>query len=72
MSDEPRQGEISRSVTRGIFAAMAMTGMRKVTTGLGLLEETLPVQMAKQAPILAPLVRRVPEEYRREVIEFGH
>ncbi len=72
MSGERRRGETSRSVTRGIFAAMAMTGMRKVTTGLGLLEEAPPVQMAKSAPVFAPLIRRVPSQYQREVVELVH
>jgi len=72
MSGERRRGETSRSVTRGIFAAMAMTGMRKVTTGLGLLEETPPVEMAKSAPVFAPLIRRVPPKYQPEVIELVH
>jgi len=72
MSVDRRDGETSRSVTRGIFAAMAMTGMRKVTTGLGLLEESPPVLMAKDAPIFAPLIRRVPEKRRGAVIELVH
>ena len=55
-----------------MVGAMAMTGMRRVTTGLGLLERPPPEAIAKDAPIFANLVRRLPPESRQEVIELAH
>ena len=37
-----RVGEVLDGAVRGAVGAMAMTGMRVLTTGLGLVEETLP------------------------------
>ena len=42
--------EAIRGGARGAVAAMAMTGMRRVTTGLGLLERTPPDALARDAP----------------------
>ena len=39
---------IARGIVRGTVAAMAMTGMRQVTTGLGLVEQTPPDAIIKQ------------------------
>jgi hypothetical protein len=63
---------LGRYAFRGAVAAMAMTGLRKVTEGLGLLEETPPEQIARDTPLLRPLLDRVPAEYHAEVIEFAH
>jgi len=51
---------------------MAMTGMRRVTTGLGLLEETPPTTMAKDAPLFSRLVRHVRPQRRAELAEVMH
>jgi hypothetical protein len=37
-----------RGLVRGTVAAMAMTGVRQVTTGLGLVEQTPPEAIIKQ------------------------
>ena len=39
--DEVRR-RLARGLVRGTVAAMAMTGVRQVTTGLGLVEQTPP------------------------------
>jgi len=64
--------EVSRGAVRGVIGAMAMTGMRRVTTGLGLLEEAPPSTMAKGAPIFARLVRHVRPQRRAELAEVMH
>lgn len=64
--------EIVRGAARGVIAAMAMTGMRRVTTGLGLLEETPPSQMAKNAPLFSRLILWTRPNRRRELIEVVH
>jgi hypothetical protein len=52
---------------------MAMTGMRVITTELGLVEQTPPQAMSRQrARGLRSLVRRVPRRQRRGVIEASH
>ena len=39
---------LARGLVRGTVAAMAMTGVRQVTTGLGLVEQTPPDAIIKQ------------------------
>jgi len=51
---------------------MAMTGLRRVTVGLGLLEQPPPNVVAEQAPLLAPAIDRIPAKVRGEAIELGH
>jgi hypothetical protein len=63
---------VARSAARGVIAAMAMTGMRRVTTGLGLLEQTPPDAMAEQEPTVSRLLDRIPPDYRDEAIELAH
>ena len=49
---------------------MAMTGLRRVTGGLGLVEQTPPEAIAEEA---APgLIARVPVERRDEAVELAH
>lgn len=43
-----RKDGIAWGIARGVVAAMAMTGMRQVTTGLGLVEQTPPDAVFKQ------------------------
>jgi len=38
---------LARGLVRGTVAAMAMTGVRQVTTGLGLVEQTPPDAIIK-------------------------
>jgi uncharacterized membrane protein YagU involved in acid resistance len=69
-----REGSISalEGGMRGVIGAMAMTGMRRVSTGLGLVEKTPPRALSEQAPLLGRLLKRVPDERRGEAIEIGH
>ncbi len=63
-------------VVRGTIAAMAMTGMRQVTTGLGLVEQTPPDAIIKQraSGLLVRMPRLAFFVARREtaVIELAH
>ena len=59
-----------RGAVRGTVAAMAMTGMRRVTTGVGLLERPPPERIAKEG--VPGLLRRVPPRMRDETIELAH
>ena len=62
--------DFGSSVVRGVLGAMAMTGMRRVTTGLGLLRKPPPEAVADEG---APrLFARVPQEHRDEAIEVAH
>jgi uncharacterized membrane protein YagU involved in acid resistance len=55
---------------RGIVAAMAMTGMRRLTKGLGLVEQAPPERMARQG--FPRLLALVPPDHRDETIELAH
>jgi uncharacterized membrane protein YagU involved in acid resistance len=55
---------------RGTIAAMAMTGMRVVTVGLGLLPKDPPEEIFEDA--LPQLLEIVPPEYQEEAIELAH
>ena len=67
---------ISRGIVRGTVAAMAMTGMRQVTTGFGLVEQTPPDAILKQrAPgLLVGMPRLAFFVARRQValVELAH
>lgn len=55
---------------RGAIAAMAMTGMRAFTVDLGIVEETPPQAVLKKKA--RGLIRRVPRNNRRAVVELAH
>ena len=55
---------------RGTIAAMAMTGMRVVTTGVGLLPKPPPEEIFSEA--LPHLLKAIPPDYRDEAIEIAH
>lgn len=58
---------------RGAVGAMAMTGMRVLTTELGLVEQTPPQALSRQrARGIRSLVRRAPRQHRRGLIEAAH
>ena len=67
---------LARGLVRGTVAAMAMTGVRQVTTGLGLVEQTPPDAIIKQRapgllvrmPRLAFLVAR----RQAALVELAH
>jgi hypothetical protein len=55
---------------RGAIAAMAMTGMRVVTVGLGLLPKDPPEEIFEDA--LPHYLEPIPPEFRNEFIELAH
>ena len=61
---------VAAGAARGIIAAMAMTGMRRVTTRLGLVREPPPEAVASQG--VPALLALVPIENRGEAIELAH
>lgn len=62
--------DIAHGALRGAIAAMAMSGMRKVTTGLGLVDETPPTAIIRQQS--KGLLAAVPKRRRRAGIELFH
>jgi hypothetical protein len=67
-AEEPE--EIAHAGMRGAIAAMAMTGMRKVTTGLDLVDEAPPRAIIRQRS--KGLMRIVPRQRQRVAIELAH
>jgi hypothetical protein len=64
------ESDHATAALRGVVAAMAMTGLRAVTEGLGLLEEPPPDAIAKRG--VPSLFARVPPEYRAAAVELSH
>lgn len=58
------------AAARGAIAAMAMTGMRTLTTAFGLVEQTPPTSIATERA--SGLIRLVPRHGRRGVVELAH
>lgn len=68
-----RPGEMLYGAARGAVGAMAMTGMRVLTTELGLVEQTPPQAVGRQrARGARKLLRRAPRKHRRALIEVAH
>lgn len=61
---------VASGVAWGAVAAMAMTGMRRMTSKIGLLERTPPERMAREG--FPAVLARVPAEHHAEVIELSH
>jgi uncharacterized membrane protein YagU involved in acid resistance len=61
---------IARAAVRGVIGAMAMTGMRRFTTSLGLVKETPPRAIVRQTS--KGLFRVVPKRLRGAGIELMH
>jgi hypothetical protein len=61
---------VAHATMRGVVGAMAMTGMRNVTAGLGLLEEAPPRAILRETS--KGLLHLVPRKRRRAVIELFH
>jgi hypothetical protein len=61
---------VVRAAGRGLVAAMAMTGVRTITSNLGLVEESPPRKIVEQHG--PHLVRRLPEQYREAATEVAH
>ncbi len=67
-----RWTEVLRGAGRGAVGAMAMTGMRVVTTELGLVEETPPQAVSRQPGGARALLHRAPRRQHRGLIEIAH
>lgn len=67
-----RWTEVLRGAGRGAVGAMAMTGMRVVTTELGLVEETPPQAVSRQPGGARALLHRAPRRQHRGLIEITH
>jgi hypothetical protein len=66
-------GEVLHATARGAVGAMAMTGMRVMTTELGLVKQTPPQAISRQrARGLRALLRRAPRRQRRGLVEAAH
>jgi hypothetical protein len=63
-------GDVLDGAARGAVGAMAMTGMRVLTTELGLVEETPPRAVSRQRA--RALLRRAPRRQRRGLAEAAH
>ena len=73
--DEGSRAGAMRSTAplRGAVGAMAMTGMRVLTTELGLVEQTPPQAVSRQrARGARALLRRAPRKQRRGLLEAAH
>lgn len=55
---------------RGTVAAMAMTGMRRLTTGFGLVQQTPPEALVEEAR--PGVLARIPVQRRDEAVELVH
>lgn len=58
-----------RSAARGVLGAMAMTGVRRVTTDLGLVQKPPPERVATEVP---GLFARIAPKHRETAIELCH
>src|SRR5450755_3452980 len=68
-----RVGDVLSGAACGTVGAMAMTGMRVLTTELGLVEQTPPQAVGRQwARGMRALLRRAPRKQRRGMIEAAH
>lgn len=66
----PPAERVAHAALRGAVAAMAMTGMRVVTVGLGIVEEPPPQAIFRQRA--RGLLRLVPRKRRSAAIELAH
>lgn len=66
----PPPERVAHAALRGSIAAMAMSGMRVLTTELGLVEEPPPQAIFRQRA--RGLLRLVPRGRRRAAIELAH
>ena len=73
LEDGLRLREMLHGAARGAVGAMAMTGMRVLTTELGLVKQTPPQAVGRQrARGARALLRRAPRRQRRGLIEAAH
>jgi hypothetical protein len=64
------QNEVAHAAIRGVIGAAAMSGMRELTVGLGLVEEPPPRAIARQKS--KGLFRLVPRKRRHVIVELMH
>jgi hypothetical protein len=62
--------ELLHAAARGAVAAMAMTGMRRLTVNLGIVEQTPPDAIVKQKS--RGLIKMVPRKRRASAVELLH
>src|SRR5512132_656543 len=68
-----RAGDVLRGAAWGAVGAMAMTGMRVITTELGLVQQTPPQALKRQrARGVRALRRRAPRTQRRGLVAAAH
>lgn len=68
-----RVGDVLSGAGWGAIGAMAMTGMRVITTELGLVEQTPPRALSVQrARGIRAALRRAPRKQRRGLVEAAH
>jgi hypothetical protein len=68
--ERDRYTAVGEGAARGVVGAMAMTGMRTLAKGLGLLRETPPEEIAGRG---APrLLGRIPPEHRLAAVQLAH
>ncbi len=73
VNEGSRVSEVLHGAARGAVGAMSMTGMRVITTELGLLEQTPPKAISRQrARGLRALLRRAPRRQRAGLVEVAH
>jgi len=73
LDERRRVRAVLHGASRGVVGAMAMTGMRVITTELGLVEETPPQAIGRQpARGLRKLLRRAPRRQRKGLLEAAH
>jgi hypothetical protein len=62
--------EVAHAAVRGAIAAMAMTGMRRLTVSLGIVDQPPPEAIIKQKA--RGLIAMVPKKKRPAAIELAH
>jgi hypothetical protein len=62
---------VALGAARGAVGAMAMSGMRRLTAGLGLVEKEPPEALA-EASVAGRFLTRLPVERRDDAIELAH
>lgn len=70
MNENGNVEEVARSAARGVVGAMAMTGMRAFTVGLGLVKESPPRAVLRKST--KGLIGLVPKKRRRAAVELFH
>ncbi len=72
INEGSRVGDVLSGAACGVVGAMAMTGMRVLTTELGLVEQTPPQALGRQRAGVRALLRRAPRKQRRGLTEAAH